>query len=101
MKFISAALLTLAVGYVSAQSPNAGVLFTSPLTGSVWTAGQNGIITWTVQDSSVTTISSIDLRQGPASALQLVQNIAQNVPATPSQYTWSIPASIPAGSDCK
>ncbi|CAM0138192.1 hypothetical protein VKS41_001431 [Umbelopsis sp. WA50703] len=98
MKFISAALLSLAVGYVSAQG-NAGVLFTSPLTGSVWTAGQSGIITWTVEDTSVTTISTIDLRQGPSTALQLVQNIAVNIPVSPAQYTWNIPATIAAGTD--
>ncbi|CAO3662964.1 unnamed protein product [Umbelopsis vinacea] len=98
MKFLSAAVLALTATIVSAQG-NGGVLFTSPLTGTVWQAGSTGLITWTVVDTSVTTISTIDLRQGPATALQLVQNVATNVPTSPPQYSWSIPATLAPGND--
>ncbi|KAI8580311.1 hypothetical protein K450DRAFT_237884 [Umbelopsis ramanniana AG] len=77
MKFISAAAL-LAFAASVASAADAGILFNSPLTGTVWTAGSTGILTWTSDDSSVTTIPSIDLKQGPSSALQLVLNIGES-----------------------
>ncbi|GAB5587582.1 hypothetical protein Unana1_02482 [Umbelopsis nana] len=98
MKFVSAAILAFAASIVSAQS-DAGVLFNSPLTGTVWTAGSTGLITWTVENTALTTISTLDLRKGPSTALQLVQNVAVNLPVTPGQYTWNIPATLAAGTD--
>ncbi|KAH8548493.1 hypothetical protein BGW37DRAFT_523265 [Umbelopsis sp. PMI_123] len=111
MKFISVALLAFAASVASAA--DAGVLFNSPLDGTVWTAGSVGTITClssrtpsnqfiqfrTSENTGVTTLPSIDLKQGPATALQLVMNIATNVAVTASPFSWNIPATVPAGSN--
>ncbi|KAG2184213.1 hypothetical protein INT44_009228 [Umbelopsis vinacea] len=101
MKFISAAAALLAFSVSVVSAADAGILFNSPLTGTVWTAGSTGLLTWTSDDSSITTIPSIDLKQGPSSALQPVLNIGVNVPVSSSPYTWNIPANLPAGNDCE
>jgi hypothetical protein len=97
MKSIIAAIATFAIAAVSAQT--AIVSLTSPLTGTVYTAGSNAIITWI--NPTVATISQIELVKGPSSALQPVLTVTTNVDANAMTYTWAIPADTAAGTDCK
>lgn len=46
-------------------------------------------------------ISQIQLSKGLSTALQPVMTIATNVSAKEMQYTWNIPATVAAGTDCK
>lgn len=94
MKSVIAAIAAIAATVVSAQN----IVSSQPSTDQVLTAGTTANIVWAPVDG---TISTIDLRQGSASALTLVQNIATAVPATSGSYSWSVPASLPAGTDCK
>lgn len=94
MKPVIAAIAAIAATVVSAQS----IVSSQPSTDQVLTAGTTANIVWAPVDG---TISTIDLRQGSASALTLIQNIATAVPATAGTYAWSVPASLPAGTDCR
>ncbi|KAG1606677.1 hypothetical protein G6F46_012842 [Rhizopus delemar] len=95
MKSIFAAIVAVAITTVSAQTNIVSI--TSPLTGTVYTAGQDAIISWI--DPQVTTISKIVLAQGAATSLQPVSTIATNVDASSLSYTWSIPSDTAAGTD--
>ncbi|CAO3660978.1 unnamed protein product [Rhizopus stolonifer] len=95
MKSVFAAILAVAAAAVSAQSNTVSI--TSPLTGTVYTAGKAATITWI--NPSVTTISQIVLAQGSSTALQQVSVIASNVDASALSYTWTIPADTAAGTD--
>ena len=97
MKSIIAAIAAFAIAAVSAQTTP--VSLTSPLTGTVYTAGSNAIITWI--NPTVATISQIELVKGPSSALQPVLTVTTNVDANAMTYTWAIPADTAAGTDCK
>ncbi|KAI8987575.1 hypothetical protein BDF20DRAFT_850985 [Mycotypha africana] len=93
MKFsIFAAIATLATA-VSAQTSIVSI--TSPLTGTVYTAGQPATITWI--DQQVPMIPKIVLAKGIPTALQPVTVIAQNVDANAGSYTWNVPADIAPG----
>ncbi|KAK4510618.1 GTP cyclohydrolase I [Mucor velutinosus] len=92
MKSVIAAIAAIAATVVSAQN----IVSSQPSTNQVLTAGTTANIVWAPVDG---TISTIDLRQGAASALTLLQNIATNVPASTGSYSWNIPATIPAGTD--
>ncbi|KAL0086463.1 hypothetical protein J3Q64DRAFT_1740093 [Phycomyces blakesleeanus] len=93
MKIFSA-ILALAVAAVSADNI---VSVTSPLTGTVYTAGKSAIISWV--NPTVDQISQIVFSQGLSTALQPVSVIATNVDASSGTYTWEIPADTPAGTD--
>ncbi|KAI8642435.1 Ser-Thr-rich glycosyl-phosphatidyl-inositol-anchored membrane family-domain-containing protein [Parasitella parasitica] len=95
MKSIFAAVAALTVAVVSAQSNIVSV--TSPLTGTVYTAGQPAVITWI--DQQVPVIPKIVLAKGSPTALQPVSTIAQDVDANTGSYTWNVPADIAAGDD--
>ncbi|KAG2175794.1 hypothetical protein INT44_000272 [Umbelopsis vinacea] len=95
MKSIVAAIAAFAIAAVSAQTTP--VSLTSPLTGTVYTAGTNAIISWI--NPSVATISQIELVKGPSSALQPVLTVTTNVNAADMKYTWAIPADTAAGTD--
>lgn len=94
MKSVIAAIAAIAATVVSAQN----IVSSQPSTNQVLTAGTTANIVWAPVDG---TISTIDLRQGSASALTLLQNVATNVPATTGSYSWNVPATLPAGTDCK
>ncbi|EPB91286.1 hypothetical protein HMPREF1544_01802 [Mucor circinelloides 1006PhL] len=94
MKSIFAAIAALAATVVSAQNI---VSITSPLTGTVYTAGQPAIITWI--DQQVPVIPKIVLAKGLPTALQPVSTIAQDVDANAGSYVWNVPADIAAGDD--
>jgi hypothetical protein len=96
MKSIFAALAALAISAVSAQGSTAYI--TSPLTGTVYTAGGQAIIAWNTATVSTFTIN---LLQGASSALVQVETVASAVDATLGTYTWDIPSSLAAGTDCK
>ncbi|ORX56280.1 hypothetical protein DM01DRAFT_1334760 [Hesseltinella vesiculosa] len=83
--------------FAAVASAQAIISVSSPLSGTVYTAGQQAIITW--NSPTVQTISQIVLAQGASSALQPITVIATNVNAAAGQYTWTIPASTPAGAD--
>jgi Ser-Thr-rich glycosyl-phosphatidyl-inositol-anchored membrane family len=97
MKSIAAAIAAFAIAAVSAQTTI--VSLTSPLTGTVYNAGSNAIISWI--NPTVATISQIELVKGPATALQPVLTVTTNVNAADGTYTWAIPADTAAGTDCK
>ncbi|GAN10314.1 hypothetical protein MAM1_0342c09852 [Mucor ambiguus] len=92
MKSVIAAIAAIAATVVSAQN----IVSSQPSTNQVVTAGTTANIVWAPVDG---TISTIDLRQGAASALTLVQNVATNVPASTGTYSWNVPATLPAGTD--
>ncbi|KAG1112862.1 hypothetical protein G6F42_014620 [Rhizopus arrhizus] len=92
MKSVIAAIAAIAATVVSAQN----IVSRQPSTNQVLTAGTTANIVWAPVDG---TISTIDLRQGSASALTFVQNIATNVPASTGNYAWNVPATLPAGTD--
>ncbi|GAB5589946.1 hypothetical protein Unana1_04846 [Umbelopsis nana] len=96
MKSIIAAIAALAVAAVSAQT-TPPVSITSPLTGTVYTAGGQALITWT--SPSTQTLPQIQLAKGPANALQPVGQVASNVQTSDGKYTWTIPANTPPGTD--
>ncbi|KAL0077303.1 hypothetical protein F4703DRAFT_1883286 [Phycomyces blakesleeanus] len=92
MKSILYTIAAFAIAMASAENI---ISVTSPLTGTVYTAGTSVIISWV--NPTVDTISKIVLAQGAATALQPVLNVAENVPATTNSYTWAIPADITPG----
>lgn len=98
MKSIVAAIAALAVAAVSAQT-TPPVSITSPLTGTVYTAGGQALITWI--NPTVTTLAQIQLAKGPSNALQPVGLVASNVATASGTYTWTIPANTAPGTDCK
>ncbi|CAO3702926.1 unnamed protein product [Rhizopus stolonifer] len=95
IKSIFATLLAVAATAVSAQTNIVSI--TSPLTGTVYTAGQSAIISWI--NAEVTTISKIVLAQGQPTSLQPVSTIAENVDASTGSYTWNIPSDITPSND--
>ncbi|KAL9542342.1 hypothetical protein MBANPS3_008654 [Mucor bainieri] len=92
MKSVIAAIAAIAATVVSAQN----IVSSQPSTNQVLTAGTTANIVWAPVDG---TISTIDLRQGAATALTLLQNVATNVPASAGSYSWNVPATLPAGTD--
>ncbi|KAI8885965.1 hypothetical protein K501DRAFT_322113 [Backusella circina FSU 941] len=78
-------------------SNGATASISSPLTGTVYTAGSDATIAW--YNPVVATISQINLLKGPASALVPVASVATNVDASLGQYVWTIPAGTAAGND--
>jgi hypothetical protein len=98
MKSIVAAIAALAIAAVSAQT-TPPVSITSPLTGTVYTAGGQALITWI--NPTAATLAQIQLAKGPSNALQPVGVVATNVATAGGQYSWTIPADTPAGTDCK
>ncbi|KAI9283568.1 Ser-Thr-rich glycosyl-phosphatidyl-inositol-anchored membrane family-domain-containing protein [Umbelopsis sp. AD052] len=95
MKSIIAAVAAFAIAAVSAQTTPVSI--TSPLTGTVYTAGGQALITWT--NPTTPTLGQIQLAKGPATALQPVGQVASNVQTSDGKYTWTIPADTPAGTD--
>ncbi|CAO3679242.1 unnamed protein product [Umbelopsis vinacea] len=96
MKSIVAAIAALAIAAVSAQT-TPPVSITSPLTGTVYTAGGQALITWI--NPTAATLAQIQLAKGPSNALQPVGVVATNVATAGGQYSWTIPADTPAGTD--
>ncbi|KAI8883345.1 hypothetical protein K501DRAFT_219425 [Backusella circina FSU 941] len=94
MKSIFAAVVAL-VAAVSAQANIVSI--TSPLSGTVYTAGQPAIITWI--DQQVPVISKIALARGQPTALQPVATIAENVDASAGTYVWNVPQDITPAED--
>ncbi|KAI9305108.1 hypothetical protein BJ944DRAFT_265774 [Cunninghamella echinulata] len=86
-------ILTILIALASCQQNIVSI--TSPLSNSQYTAGEKLIISWI--NPTVQTIPSITLVNGPATALQPVSTIAQNVDANSGSYSWSIPADITPG----
>jgi hypothetical protein len=96
MKSIAAAIAFFAIAAVSAQTNMLSI--TSPLAGTVYTAGQNAVAAWTI-NPAVSTISQIVLVQGPATALQPVVTIGTTVDASFGQWPWTIPQATAPGTD--
>jgi hypothetical protein len=101
MQILSFAVLAAAASLVSAQAaaPVAPVSITSPLTGTVYTAGKQAIISWVSPNTD--SIPQIVLAQGASTALQPVTTIATNVSTASGTYTWDIPANLPPATNCK
>ncbi|KAL1927601.1 hypothetical protein VTP01DRAFT_3838 [Rhizomucor pusillus] len=78
----------------SGATPNAGVAVTAPGLGAVWTAGKAQTVAWTVQDNSVQTIDSIELRNGLSANLHKIGVIGTNIPVAPGSWTWNIPSTV-------
>ncbi|KAG1147249.1 hypothetical protein G6F37_006336 [Rhizopus arrhizus] len=99
MKSIVAAIAALAITMVSAQSTNI-VTPHAPTLNQVLTAGETTTITWT-PIAGFDTISTIDLLQGASSALTPVTggHVASNVASSLGSYSWTVPSTLPAGSD--
>ncbi|KAI9250692.1 hypothetical protein EDC94DRAFT_622919 [Helicostylum pulchrum] len=95
MKSVFIAIAALAATVVSAQ--NNIVSITSPLMNTVYTAGQDAVISWI--KPTVDTIPKIMLAKGDPLALEVVATIAENVDAKKGSYTWKIPADTAPGND--
>ncbi|KAI8879912.1 hypothetical protein K501DRAFT_255910 [Backusella circina FSU 941] len=78
---------------VAAQ--DAGVYFTNPVLGTVLTAGAPTSITWTVTSTNVSTIDTIELRNGNAENLALIQTISnQPYQMSFTKFDWMIPSNL-------
>ncbi|ORX62788.1 hypothetical protein DM01DRAFT_1330919, partial [Hesseltinella vesiculosa] len=89
-------LVALSLTVSAALAQQAGILsVTSPLQGTVYTAGQTALISWI--NPTVDTISQIVLASGSATALQPVAVIATNVSAADGSFSWAVPANISNG----
>lgn len=104
MQIVSFAVLAFVTSVANVQGQATAtnpppVSITSPLTGTVYTAGQKAILSWV--SPSVDSISQIVLAQGQSTALQPVTTIAANVTTAGGSYTWDIPADIPPAKNCK
>lgn len=101
MQILSFAILAAAASIVNAQAaaPVAPVSITSPLTGTVYVAGKQAIISWVSPKAD--SIPQIVLAQGASTALQPVTTIATNVSTASGTYTWDIPANLPPATNCK
>ncbi|KAK9710285.1 hypothetical protein K7432_008516 [Basidiobolus ranarum] len=77
---------------------DATLAFTAPL-GVDWKAGTKNIITWVDNGDGKGMPATVDLSllNGPASALQLIANVASNVSTAPGSYEWTIPTDIQPG----
>ncbi|KAF7728485.1 hypothetical protein EC973_006038 [Apophysomyces ossiformis] len=94
MKSILATIAALALAVVSADNI---VTITFPLEGQTFKAGSEANINWI--NPQVSTIPRIVLAKGPATGLQVVATVQENVPAAPGTFKWTIPADTPAGND--
>lgn len=94
MKSIFAAIVAVVAAVASAQN----IVTSRPASGQVLVAGATAQIVWAPVDG---VISTIDLRQGSAAALSFLNTVATAVPATTGSYTWTVPATLAAGTDCK
>ncbi|KAI9495790.1 hypothetical protein BDB00DRAFT_786030 [Zychaea mexicana] len=75
----------------SAPAGGAGIAITSPALGTVWTAGKTEKVSWTIQDNTVTEISTVELRNGGSANLQMVGNVGSKIPVSGGQWDWAIP----------
>lgn len=55
----------------------------------------------TVQDNSVQTIDSIELRNGLSANLHKIGVIGTNIPVAPGSWTWNIPSTVQSDGSCK
>lgn len=94
MKSIFAAIVAVAAAVASAQK----ITTSRPASNEVLVAGATAQIVW-LPVAGV--ISTIDLRQGDQAALSFLNTVATAVPAMDGTYSWVIPATLPAGTDCK
>ncbi|KAI9323291.1 hypothetical protein BX666DRAFT_1885369 [Dichotomocladium elegans] len=76
------------------QAQNAGISITAPALGAVWTAGKTEIVSWSILDPSVSTISSVELRNGGSANLQLVSQVGSGLLVSTQQWSWEIPSWI-------
>ncbi|KAI9364065.1 hypothetical protein BD770DRAFT_286263, partial [Pilaira anomala] len=95
MKSVLVAIAAIAATVVSAQNNILSV--TSPLKGTVYTAGKTARISWI--KATVDSIPKIMLAKGDPSNLQIVEVLAENVDAKQGYYNWDIPADITPGKD--
>jgi hypothetical protein len=89
-------LLISFIVYIAAQT-TPPISITSPLTGTIYTSGISTSITWI--NPTVSTLSEIQLVQGPADALQEVMLVASNISTSSGSYTWIIPKNIAPGTN--
>jgi hypothetical protein len=113
MRSIIDTITALAIAAVSAQFNI--VSATSPLTGTVYIAGQSATISRQVKyneirkihvtifvlktNTKVDTISYIVLAKGSPSALEPLSTTTENVDAQVGRYVWNIPVDTTAGED--
>lgn len=102
MKFFAtttaAALLAALLTVVCAQDAPI-VSVTSPLSGTVYKAGQKVIISWV--NPQVPEIPQIVLARGQQTALQPIAVIAKNVDASAGRYEFDMGTDCQNGNDCK
>ncbi len=67
------------------------ITLTAPQADEIFTAGHDLIITWNAAGD----FSAVNLLYG--NALKQYQFIARDIPATPGQFTWTIPTSLNTG----
>ncbi|KAL1924366.1 uncharacterized protein VTP21DRAFT_7401 [Calcarisporiella thermophila] len=70
---------------------------TNPVDGTAWKLGDKAVINWTPGGNSPKV--NINLRKGPASAMQQVATIASNVDQNAGTFTYNVPAGLTPGSD--
>ncbi|KAI9314912.1 Ser-Thr-rich glycosyl-phosphatidyl-inositol-anchored membrane family-domain-containing protein [Dichotomocladium elegans] len=96
MKSIVAALAAFAFAAVSAQQTGI-VSVTSPVKGTVFTAGEDAVISWNPDTATVDTIDQIQLASGDPNNLDLLDVIANDIDAADGSYTWTVPEDIEPG----
>ncbi|KAK9696097.1 hypothetical protein K7432_012643 [Basidiobolus ranarum] len=83
---------------LSATIVYGNLAITSPVN-SVWEMGTKNLITWTEtgEGSPAPASFSLDLMQGPATGLQLIQQISKEVDVKEGQHSWEIPKTLQPG----
>jgi len=98
---VSFATKAVVAFFALAQVVVAQYSITSPTDGTIWQEGQTNYITWLRTNSSspkeVTT--TIQLLEGPATALQLKLTLNANEDPDSLNYTWAIPTTLTPNSD--
>ncbi|RUS22799.1 hypothetical protein BC937DRAFT_86756 [Endogone sp. FLAS-F59071] len=91
-------LVTFALLAVSVVNATPVCVITAPVIGTVWTAGTPASIAWS--SPTVATFNQITLMTGPASALQTVGILFDNVPSGPGYLNFTVPATYQTSTDC-
>ncbi|OZJ04732.1 hypothetical protein BZG36_01821 [Bifiguratus adelaidae] len=105
LTFLAAA--ALAVASVSAQSASSTVTsvsnnycyVTSPIQGTVWTAGTNVTIVWLIDTADNNVFPTVNLLHGNPAYYTFAATLATNVKTTLGQVTVTVPANSVPGND--
>lgn len=95
----TASLIAIASAFTQPGAQTYGALLTPDLTSPV-TTGQTYDVTWTPNQPADGVTVSLVLCNGPGSNCVLQSSaIAEGIPAASGKYSWSVPCSLPEGTE--